>query len=122
MQVKRNLYIYSGTRLVKISIETSKTNIKNKMITYTDCCSISFQKTNKAAVTGGFCASLTNFNDKFLFLSGGCSGGEIYDRVEMYDISANKWTQAPKLNTARYWHSACCVDNSSIYVFFGMNH
>ena len=34
----------------------------------------------------------TNFNDKCLFIGGGCdSGFEALDSVEMYDIDSNTW-------------------------------
>ena len=66
-------------------------------------------------------ASLINFKDDFFFLSGGSTEDNIIsDSVEKYNISANKWTNGPKLNQERYRHSGCSL-NEYIYVFCGTN-
>ena len=46
--------------------------------------------------------SLVNFKDSHLFLSGGNNGEYIYyDSVEMYEMGADKWIEAPSLNQRR---------------------
>ena len=45
--------------------------------------------------------SLTNYQDKFIFLAGGRDPDDHnteYAEVEMYDIEKNKWSQAPMLS------------------------
>ena len=48
-------------------------------------------------------ACLINFNDRYLFLSGGKDNLHLtLNSVEKYDIAANMWTFAPNLNEKRY--------------------
>ena len=65
-------------------------------------------------------ASLTNFKDKFVYLSGGIfSGGRIaLIEVFQYDIEKDSWTVAPSLNERRAEHGSCVIENS-IYICGG---
>ena len=44
-----------------------------------------------------------------------------FDTVDMYNISNDQWTKAPKLNQNRANHSSCVLQNQ-IYVFCGMTY
>ena len=41
---------------------------------------------------------------------------------ELYDVGLNKWADLPKLNTKRHYHSSCVFENSSLFVFCGINN
>ena len=46
---------------------------------------------------------------------------EYFRSVEYYDIITNTWTtNCPEINTARFGHSSCSLDNY-IYTFCGRN-
>ena len=71
--------------------------------------------------------SLTNYKDRFLFVSGGqanprtASGLKLcilIESVYKYDVSNDSWLIAPYMNHKRKLHSSCAVGNN-IYAFFG---
>ena len=64
--------------------------------------------------------SFLNFKDRYLYISGGENkwATTYYDSVDRYDILANEWTSAPKLNKKRAYHSSCTLEDF-IYVFCG---
>ena len=62
--------------------------------------------------------SLTNYNDKFVFLAGGLYSGVSSSVVEYYSIEKNLWYSAPNLNQKRHSHYSCQLGDK-IYVFGG---
>jgi hypothetical protein len=64
--------------------------------------------------------SACSVGDKFIAVTAGrlASGNS----CEIYDVGLNKWTDLPKLNTKRHYHSSCVFENSSVFVFCGINN
>ena len=120
MQVKQELYsiydVYGQNRLLNFS------NIQNYQYNNnTNKAKIICKEKAAPLLKERFSASLVNYEDQFLFLSGGfipATFEQYTDNVQKYDIAANKWSEAPKLNIKRQEHSGCCLKNF-IYVFCG---
>ena len=76
--------------------------------------------------------SLTNYKDRFIFVSGGeCKTGVsshgtywtglrtgVFKNVVKYDVLNDTWSAAPEMNQGRRLHNSITVGNN-IYVFFG---
>ena len=69
--------------------------------------------------------SLTNFAERFLFVSGGSQAVQfsrketrITETVDKYDMLTDNWASVPSLNIARTNHSSCTLAGI-IYVFCG---
>ena len=58
--------------------------------------------------------------EKYLAVTAGRIGSG--NSCEMYDVTLNKWTDLPKLTTKRHYHSSCVFENSSLFVFCGINN
>ena len=39
---------------------------------------------------------------------------------EVYDVKEDRWSQLPKLNSGRYYHSSCSFNDSKVFVFCGL--
>ena len=66
-------------------------------------------------------ATLANFKDKFVFISGGIPAGAMYcvnNKVNMYDIKLNFWSKCPNRVYAGANHSMLCVGRW-LYILFG---
>ena len=63
-------------------------------------------------------ASLANFADKYIFMTGGHYGG-FHSETDVYEVSTNTWTKAPPLNIARGDASTCAFNNEMLYVYGG---
>ena len=56
------------------------------------------------------------FGASSIFVSGGYYAPQA---CEMFDTLKNEWKALPNLNVGRSYHSACCFNNSAIFVFCG---
>lgn len=63
--------------------------------------------------------SACGVGEKFLVVTAGRIGDG--NTCEIYDVGLNKWQDLPKLNTKRHYHSSCAFENSSVFVFCGIN-
>ena len=77
-----------------------------------------------AATLQGRCLpSLVNFNDEFIFVSGGEKVSDlsiVYKTVDAYNINKDTWSVATSMCMPRIRHSKCAL-SSHIYVFCGYN-
>lgn len=67
--------------------------------------------------------SLANFEDAFVFVSGGYNSQnfrQVLTSVEYYSIREDLWTSAPDMINARFGHSTCALGNV-LYTFGGAN-
>ena len=60
---------------------------------------------------------LTNYKDKFIFVSGGYNYLET-KVVAKYDIENDMWSKAPSIKNSRKLHNSCTIGHN-IYIFFG---
>ena len=70
----------------------------------------------------GGCPSLTGYKrtkGNYLFLTGGTKQNSFLATVEVYNVERDKWSQCPKLNKGRYFHSSCILGDK-IYVSGGL--
>ena len=61
---------------------------------------------------------LTNYKNKFLFVSGGVEANAVVKRVAKYNAKIGTWSTAPSMNQGRKLHNSVAVGHK-IYVFFG---
>jgi hypothetical protein len=64
--------------------------------------------------------SACSIADKYIAVTAGRIGDG--NTCEIYDVNTNKWNDLPKLNTKRHYHSSCVFENSSLFVFCGINN
>ena len=66
-------------------------------------------------------ATLTNYEDSHIFLSGGFGAGGMYcprSDVQMYDIEHDSWKQCPERPNSGANHSSLCL-KGKFYIFYG---
>ena len=51
---------------------------------------------------------ISTYSEEYIFVSGGLYSMET---SEYYSVRNNNWTKAPKMNTGRYYHSQCTLDD-----------
>ena len=61
---------------------------------------------------------MVNFNNKYIYVTGGCIDEKEIKTVSRYNIKQDAWELAPNLNQARYFHSSCTL-GGMIYVTCG---
>ena len=64
--------------------------------------------------------SACGVGEKYIAVTAGRIGTG--NSCELYDVGLNKWADLPKLNTKRHYHSSCVFENSSLFVFCGINN
>ena len=67
-----------------------------------------------------FAPSMALVYKKFIFMIGGYKVNHL-DSVDVFDIGNNRWSKAPPLQEARYYHSSCVLNSQIIYTFGGSN-
>ena len=65
--------------------------------------------------------SLANFCDQVIFFAGGAldEDDSASSEVFLYEVNYDKWSSAPAMNQARYYHSSCILD-TLLYVYGGI--
>jgi hypothetical protein len=63
--------------------------------------------------------SACGVGEKYIVVTGGRIGDG--NTCEIYDVGLNKWSDLPRLNTKRHYHSSCAFENSSVFAFCGIN-
>ena len=62
--------------------------------------------------------SLVNYDNNYLYLSGGHVDSVSSLKVRRFSIEKSEWTESPDLNQSRYNHSSCVL-SGTLYVFGG---
>ena len=63
---------------------------------------------------------MCNYNDKFIYISGGHISLIVVDKVTRYNIDTEMWEDVVNLNVKRTNHSSCAF-KESIYVVGGFD-
>ena len=100
---------------------------QGRLVQFSGLASGQYAMIKKAAPAIGreFPSSPLNYKDSMLFVTGGRSPTDdtapYFKSVEMYDIMANSWSQAPQMNSERAMHNVCLL-GGSIYAFGGIKN
>ena len=119
LKLDGNIVVQAGQSLFALEDDT------NSFVEYTCMITGHIKQTARASLlVERSLPSLANFEDKHIFVTGGCkpnskgSAAQLYNSVERYDMEQDAFSWCPSMNVRRTKHSSCTL-YKKLYVFCG---